>query len=77
MNIAQKKEAWRLLGDGIDAAAADGVPVEEFLTRAALLFALELPDIGRMAELIRMATEAGKASGGEYADVRAELARAW
>lgn len=77
MNIAQKKEAWRLLGDGIDAAAAAGIPVEEFLTRAALLFSLELPDIDRLVELIHVAAEAGTASSGESGDMRAELARTW
>lgn len=77
MNIKEKKEAWRLLGDGIDAAAAAGVPIEEFLTRAALLFALDLPSIDRVAELIDVAMIAGKASRTEAADIKTELARPW
>lgn len=77
MNIAQKKEAWRMLGASIDAAVAEGVPIEEFLTRAALLFAFELPTLDRVADLVRVASKAGQAAAGEVVDVKAELARAW
>lgn len=61
MTVGEKKEAWALLGRAIDDAGAAGVPAEVFLTRLALLCALELPSLERMHQIITLAHEAGRA----------------
>lgn len=76
MNIAEKKEAWRLLGQGIDDAGLAGVPAAEFLTRAALLFALELPDLAQVSALIEIAHAAGAAGAAEEARMTSVLEQA-
>ena len=61
MTVGEKKQAWQLLGRAIDDAGAAGVPAEAFLTRLALLCALELPSLERTHQIIALAHEAGRA----------------
>lgn len=65
MNRSEKKEAWRLIGAAIDRAVEDGETPAAFLTRFALLCALELPELGQVSRLIEVAHEAGRAGRAE------------
>jgi hypothetical protein len=73
MNIAEKKDTWARIGAGIDAAG----DAEAFLTRLALLCAMEVPSLSRVDELIALAHAAGRAAAQDVRDMRTELANAW